>query len=84
MDYPILGGLYPTAPLPAVQGELKGVVEKTPTRIIGPPTTLINEEIFLPYHPSNEEKPLKPAVLGKTCTRNRLARYERINLTASL
>ncbi|GBN73491.1 hypothetical protein AVEN_245440-1 [Araneus ventricosus] len=45
-------------------GELKGAVEMTPTRIIGPPTTLINEAIFLPYHPSNEGKRLKPAVLG--------------------
>ncbi|GBM91358.1 hypothetical protein AVEN_201334-1 [Araneus ventricosus] len=45
-------------------GELKGAVEKTPTRIIGPPTTLINEAIFLPYHPSNEGKRLKLAVLG--------------------
>ncbi|GBM44369.1 hypothetical protein AVEN_147381-1, partial [Araneus ventricosus] len=43
-------------------GELKGAVEKTPTRIIGPPTTLISEVIFPPYHPSNEEKRLKPAV----------------------
>ncbi|GBM38113.1 hypothetical protein AVEN_40984-1 [Araneus ventricosus] len=46
------------------RSELKGAVEKTPTRIIGPPTTLINEAICLPYHPSNEGKRLKPAVLG--------------------
>ncbi|GBO10295.1 hypothetical protein AVEN_48347-1, partial [Araneus ventricosus] len=44
--------------------ELKVAVEKTPTRITGPPTTLINEAIFLPYHPSNEGKHLKPVVLG--------------------
>ncbi|GBM10826.1 hypothetical protein AVEN_162035-1, partial [Araneus ventricosus] len=44
--------------------ELKGTVEKTPKKIIGPPTSLINEAIFLPYHPSNEGKRLKPAVLG--------------------
>ncbi|GBN34963.1 Transposon Ty3-G Gag-Pol polyprotein [Araneus ventricosus] len=44
--------------------ELKGAVEMTPTRIIGPPTTLINEAIFLPYHPSSEGKRLKSAVLG--------------------
>ncbi|GBN77728.1 hypothetical protein AVEN_204512-1 [Araneus ventricosus] len=45
-------------------GELKGAVEKTPKKIIGPPTSLINEAIFLQYHPSNEGKRLKPAVLG--------------------
>ncbi|GBN03928.1 hypothetical protein AVEN_18829-1 [Araneus ventricosus] len=45
-------------------GELKGAMENTSTRIIGPPTSLINEAIFLPYHPSNEGKRLKPAVLG--------------------
>ncbi|GBN03080.1 hypothetical protein AVEN_104849-1 [Araneus ventricosus] len=48
----------------AEKRELKGAVEMTPTRIIGPPTTLINEAIFLPYHPSNEGKRLKLAVLG--------------------
>ncbi|GBM91988.1 hypothetical protein AVEN_17909-1, partial [Araneus ventricosus] len=44
--------------------ELKGAVEKTPTLKIGPPSTLINEAIFLPYHPSNEFKRLKSAVVG--------------------
>ncbi|GBL97374.1 hypothetical protein AVEN_170487-1 [Araneus ventricosus] len=60
-------------------GELKGAVEMTPTRIIGPPTTFINEAIFLPYHPSNEGKRLKPAVLGvKAKPVDRPARYERV------
>ncbi|GBN09149.1 hypothetical protein AVEN_170724-1 [Araneus ventricosus] len=64
MDPSIVRGLHLTITLPAIQGELKGAVEKTPTRIIGPPTTLINEAIFLPYHHSNEGKRLKPVVLG--------------------
>ncbi|GBM41039.1 hypothetical protein AVEN_180946-1 [Araneus ventricosus] len=48
----------------SASGELKETVEKTQTRIIGPPTTLINEAIFLSYQPSNEGKLLKPSVLG--------------------
>ncbi|GBM61476.1 hypothetical protein AVEN_163871-1 [Araneus ventricosus] len=44
--------------------ELKWPVEKTPTKLSGPPTTLSNEAIFLANHPSNEGKCLKPAVVG--------------------
>ncbi|GBM61473.1 hypothetical protein AVEN_163869-1 [Araneus ventricosus] len=60
------------------KSELKRAVEKTPTRIIGPPTTLINEDIFLPDNTSNEGKRLKPSVLGvKTKLVDRLAWVER-------
>ncbi|GBM76415.1 hypothetical protein AVEN_244786-1 [Araneus ventricosus] len=64
---------------PETSRELKGAMEKTPTRIIGPPTTLINEDIFLPYHPSNEGERLKPTVLGVQAKPvDRPDRYERV------
>ncbi|GBM24842.1 hypothetical protein AVEN_245079-1 [Araneus ventricosus] len=44
--------------------ELKGIVERTPRRKIGPPITLINEAIFRPDRLSNEGKRHKPAVLS--------------------
>ncbi|GBM62661.1 hypothetical protein AVEN_257262-1 [Araneus ventricosus] len=49
-------------------GELKRAVKETPTRIIGHPTTLINEAIFLPDHPSKEGKRFKSAVLDVKAT----------------
>ncbi|GBM61474.1 hypothetical protein AVEN_163870-1 [Araneus ventricosus] len=63
-------------PKEIIQSELKRVVKKTPTKIIGPPTTLINEDIFLPDHTSKEGKRLKPAVRGVKAEPD-LARDER-------
>ncbi|GBN37259.1 hypothetical protein AVEN_253950-1 [Araneus ventricosus] len=63
--FPYLGtDFYQHCFLKFFHGELKGTMEKTPTRIIEPPTTIINEAILLHYHPSNEGKRLNPAVLG--------------------
>ncbi|GBM25639.1 hypothetical protein AVEN_82755-1 [Araneus ventricosus] len=58
----------------------KRAVKKTPTRIIGPPTTVNNEVVYLPDHPSKEGKRLQPAGLGVKAkpVESPEPRYERV------